>query len=50
MCWRSGGGVLSEASSRSARQHIGNEFDLVAEYEVNTGLSFGFGYTRTFTG
>jgi len=50
MCWRSGGGVLSEASSRNASRHVGNEFDLVAEYEVNMGLNFGFGYARMFTG
>ena len=30
--------------------HIGNELDLVAEYQLDKELSFGFGYARMFAG
>ena len=31
-------------------RHIGNELDLVAEYHLNEGINFGFGYARLFAG
>ncbi|HWO35988.1 MAG TPA: alginate export family protein [Candidatus Acidoferrum sp.] len=43
-------GAIAVAAHPGASRHIGNEFDLVAEYEVNKGLSFGFGYARMFAG
>jgi hypothetical protein len=30
--------------------NIGNELDLVAEYQLNKGLNLGFGYARMFAG
>jgi hypothetical protein len=43
-------GAIAVAAHPGASRHIGNEFDAVAEYEVNKGLSFGFGYGRLFAG
>lgn len=43
-------GAISVAAHPGASRHIGNEFDAVAEYEVNKGLNFGFGYARMFAG
>jgi hypothetical protein len=43
-------GAIAVAAHPGASRHIGNEFDAVAEYEVNKGLSFGFGYGRMFAG
>ena len=43
-------GAIAVAAHPGASRHIGNEFDMVAEYEVNKGLSFGFGYARMFAG
>ena len=43
-------GAIAVAAHPGANRHIGNEFDMVAEYEVNKGLSFGFGYGRLFAG
>jgi hypothetical protein len=43
-------GAIAVAAHPGASRHIGNEFDLVAEYEVNKGLSFGFGYAHLFPG
>ena len=43
-------GAISVSAHPGANRHIGNEFDMVAEYEVNKGLNFGFGYGRMFTG
>ena len=43
-------GAIAVAAHPGASRHIGNEFDTVAEYEVNKGLSFGFGYARMFAG
>jgi hypothetical protein len=34
----------------AASGHIGNELDVVAEYELNKGLNFGLGYARMFAG
>jgi hypothetical protein len=46
----SSSGAISVPAHPGASRHIGNELDLVAEYEWNTGLSFGFGYARLFAG
>src|SRR6201997_5185630 len=43
-------GAIAVAAHPGASRHIGNEFDSVAEYTVNKGLSFGFGYGRMFAG
>jgi len=43
-------GAIAVAAHPGASRHVGNELDLVAEYEVNKGLNFGFGYARMFTG
>jgi Alginate export len=43
-------GAISVPAHPGASRHIGNELDLVAEYTMNSGLSFGFGYARLFAG
>jgi len=43
-------GAIAVAAHPGASRHIGNELDLLAEYAVNKGLSFGFGYGRMFPG
>jgi Alginate export len=43
-------GAIAVAARPGAGRHIGNELDVVAEYEVNKGLNFGFGYARMFAG
>jgi Alginate export len=43
-------GAISVPAHPGASRHIGNELDLVAEYSLNKGLNFGFGYARLFAG
>jgi hypothetical protein len=43
-------GAISVPAHPGASRHIGNEIDLVAEYQMDRGLSFGFGYARLFAG
>lgn len=43
-------GAIAVPAHPGAGRHIGNEFDAVAEYELNKGLNFGFGYGRLFAG
>ncbi len=43
-------GAISVAAHPGASRHIGEELDSVAEYQLDKGLSFGFGYARTFAG
>src|SRR5712671_4269708 len=43
-------GAISVPAHPGASRHIGNEVDLVCEYEFNKGLNFGFGYARLFAG
>jgi hypothetical protein len=43
-------GAIAVAAHAGASRHIGNELDLIAEYQMNKGLSFGFGYARLFAG
>jgi len=43
-------GAISVLAHPGASRHIGNEVDLVAEYKLNKGLNFGFGYARLFAG
>jgi hypothetical protein len=43
-------GAISVSAHPGASRHIGNELDLVAEYQLNKGLNFGFGYARLFAG
>jgi Alginate export len=44
------GGAIAVRAHPGANRHIGNELDLVAEYQFDKGLSFGFGYARLFAG
>jgi hypothetical protein len=43
-------GAIEVSAHPGASRHIGNELDLVAEYQVSKGLNCGFGYARMFTG
>jgi hypothetical protein len=43
-------GAIAVPAHPGASRHIGNEVDLVAEYQLNSGLNFGFGYARLFAG
>ena len=43
-------GAISVPAHPGASRHIGSELDLVAEYQLNKGLNFGFGYARLFAG
>ena len=43
-------GAIAVAAHPGASRHIGNEIDLVAEYQFNKGLNFGFGYAQLFAG
>jgi hypothetical protein len=43
-------GAIAIPAHPGASRHVGNELDLVAEYELNKGLSFGFGCARVFAG
>jgi hypothetical protein len=43
-------GAIAVAAHPGASRHIGNEFDLVAEYQLNPGLTLGLGYARLFAG
>jgi hypothetical protein len=43
-------GAIAVPARPGASRHIGNELDLIAEYKMNKGLSFGFGYARLFAG
>jgi hypothetical protein len=43
-------GAISVPAHPGASRHIGNELDLVAEYTMNKGLNFGFGYARLLAG
>jgi hypothetical protein len=43
-------GAISVPAHPGASRHIGNELDLVAEYQMNKGFNFGFGYSRLFAG
>jgi hypothetical protein len=43
-------GAIAVAAHPGANPHVGNELDLVSEYTLNKGLSFGVGYARLFAG
>jgi predicted porin len=43
-------GAISVPARPGASRHIGNELDLIAEYQLDKGLNFGFGYARLFAG
>jgi hypothetical protein len=45
-----GGGAIAVPAHPGASRHIGNELDLIAEYNLDKGLTFGFGYARLFAG
>ena len=41
-------GAIAVPAHSGARRRIGNELDLIAEYQLNGGINFGFGYARLF--
>ena len=43
-------GAIAVAAHPGASTHIGDELDLIGEYQVNKGLSVGLGYARLFAG
>ena len=43
-------GAIAVTAHPGANRHIGDELDLSAEYQLNVGLNFGFGYARMFAG
>jgi hypothetical protein len=43
-------GEIAVPAHPGASPHVANELDLVFEYDLNPGLSFGFGYARLFVG
>jgi hypothetical protein len=43
-------GAIAVSAHPGASRHIGNELDLIGEYQMNKGLNFGFGYARLFAG
>jgi Alginate export len=45
-----GAGAIAVPAHPGASRHVGNELDIVAEYTLNKGLNFGFGYGRMFAG
>jgi len=45
-----GSGAIEVPAHPGASRHIGNELDLIAEYYLNKGLTFGFGYAHLFAG
>jgi hypothetical protein len=45
-----GSGAIEVPSHPGSSRHIGNELDLIAEYQLNKGMNFGFGYARLFAG
>ena len=45
-----GSGAISVLAHPGASSHIGNELDLISEYQLYQGLNFGFGYARLFAG
>jgi predicted porin len=42
--------ISTAAAEPLLSPHIGNELDLVAEYQWGQGLNFGFGYAHLFAG
>jgi len=48
--YASSGAVSIPANPKATSRHIGQELDLSAQYQVNTGISAGFGYARLFSG
>ena len=43
-------GAIAVPAHPGASRHVGNELDLIAEYIMNKGLNFGFGYAHLFAG
>jgi Alginate export len=46
----SSSGAIAVRAHPGASPHIGNELDLVAEYQWGQGVNFGFGYAHLFAG
>ncbi len=43
-------GAVAVPAHPGASPHIGSELDVIAEYSLNRGMNFGFGYGRLFAG
>jgi hypothetical protein len=43
-------GAIAVNADPGASRHVSNELDIVAEYTLDKGLNFGFGYGRMFVG
>jgi Alginate export len=43
-------GAIAVTAHPGASAHVGNELDLIAEYQWGHGLNFGFGYGHLFAG
>jgi hypothetical protein len=43
-------GAVAVIAHPGASPHLGNELDLIAEYQWDQGLNFGFGYGHLFAG
>ena len=43
-------GAIAVTAHPGASPHLGNELDLIAEYQWGHGLNFGFGYGHLFSG
>jgi hypothetical protein len=48
--YSSSGAISIPADPKATSRHIGHEVDISAQYQVNEGITAGFGYARLFTG
>jgi hypothetical protein len=48
--YASGGSISIPADPAARSRHIGQEIDVIAQYDVKKGIAFGFGYARLFSG
>jgi Alginate export len=44
------GAVVITAKPNATSRHLGTELDLIAEYQENRHVSYGFGFAHLFTG
>jgi hypothetical protein len=48
--YTSAGTISIPADPKATSRHIGQEVDIIGQYQVNDGITAGFGYARLFTG
>jgi Alginate export len=48
--YASSGAISIAADPKASSRHIGQEVDFTAQYQVNKGITAGFGYARLFSG